>query len=458
MARSVRPHATIRRRSRILRGRHPLASVRAAAAGPRAARQRWRRRPSHSQPSALPVVGRVRRPGCCSGCSRPPELIGIDNPAVPVASVPDLSRHRIFIVTTREASEVVGAFYSAGRAPELGLASVEVSVPPNHVLGHLERPERLPPDPRTEFAVVDPVVYRSDAAFVSEIDRELASRPVGQRKLLALRPRLQQHHERRAAAAGAVRRMTPGFQGVPVLFTWASAARAPRYVYDLNSALVARVKLKDMADILVRTNAESVDVFAHSMGAFLTMEGLVDAEQSRRPRQPQDHQPHHAGLARHRHRSVPHPDRASCRSRSAAGCICSSPGTTARCACRGGSPGGVPRVGAADAAELEQLGVTVIDLSEIRDSNSGSHSKFAGSPEVVQLIGAGLNSRAASARAAPPGSTGCWRTCRSASSATEAAPGTRFRAMLSRRVGARFRGDARCKRAERRHGSMSSAG
>jgi esterase/lipase superfamily enzyme len=52
----------------------------------------------------------------------------------------------------------------------------------------------------------------------------------------------------------------------------------------------------------------------------------------------------------------------------------------------------VPRVGVADTEELEALGVTVIDLSEIEDSASGSHSKYAGSPEVVQLIGAGLNS------------------------------------------------------------------
>ena len=37
----------------------------------------------------------------------------------------------------------------------------------------------------------------------------------------------------------------------------------------------------------------------------------------------------------------------------------------------------------ADTAELERLGVTVIDLSSIEDSSSGSHSKFAGSPEVV---------------------------------------------------------------------------
>jgi esterase/lipase superfamily enzyme len=48
-------------------------------------------------------------------------------------------------------------------------------------------------------------------------------------------------------------------------------------------------------------------------------------------------------------------------------------------------------VGAADGAVLEELGVTVIDLSEIDNSASGSHSKFAGSPEVVQLIGAAIN-------------------------------------------------------------------
>ena len=35
--------------------------------------------------------------------------------------------------------------------------------------------------------------------------------------------------------------------------------------------------------------------------------------------------------------------------------------------------------------------MTVIDLSKIEDSSSGSHAKFAGSPEVVRLLGAGLN-------------------------------------------------------------------
>ena len=324
------------------------------------------------------------------GCSRPPDLVGVDNPDVRAETVPSASRHRMFIMTTREASEVVGPFYSAARAPELGLASVDVTVPPNHVLGQLERPLSLPPDPRSEFAVVDPVVYRGEAAFLAEIDRELASRPPGQRRILLF------VHGYNNTTSDAILRFAQfvedtGFPGVPVLFTWASAARAPRYVYDLNSALVARGKLKEMSDILLRAHADGMDIFAHSMGTFLTMEGLVDAQLEGRLRRdgvidtimlasPDIDM----DLFRTQIETLPPwilekmyvlvsaDDRALRVSRLIAG--------------------GVPRVGAADTAELEALGLTVIDLSEIDDSSTGSHSKFAGSPEVVQLIGAGLKS------------------------------------------------------------------
>jgi len=325
-----------------------------------------------------------------ASCSRPPELVGIDNPEVRAESVPQVSRHRVFIMTTRKASEVVGALYSAGRAPDLGLASVEVTVPPDHVTGQLERPARLPPDPRTEFAVVDPVVYRNHASFISEIDRELAMRPPGQRRILLF------VHGYNNTTSDAILRFTQfvedtGFPGVPVLFTWASAAKAPRYVYDLNSALVARGKLKELSDILASTDAEGVDIFAHSMGTFLTMEGLVDAQLEGRLnrggrietimlaspdididlfRTQIELLP--PSIIEKMYLLVSADDRALRVSRLIAG--------------------GVPRVGAADTAELESLGMTVIDLSEIDDSSSGSHSKFAGSPEVVQLIGTGLNS------------------------------------------------------------------
>lgn len=324
------------------------------------------------------------------GCSRPPELVGIDNPVTAAETVPGVSRHRIFIMTTREATEVVGAFYSGERAPDLGLASVDVTVPPTHITGELERPKHLPPDPRTEFAVVDPVVYRSDRSFVEEVNRELAKRPKDQQKVLIF------VHGFNNTTSDAILRLSQfvedtNFQGVPVLFTWASAAKASRYVYDLNSALIARGKIKELASVIAQTRATDIDVFAHSMGGLLTMEGLVDGQQEGRlgRRKNIDHivlaSPDiDIDLFRTQLQQLPpsivekifvlvsKDDKALRFSRLIAG--------------------GVPRVGAADAASLEELGVVVIDLSEIDNSSSGSHSKFAGSPEVVQLIGVGLNS------------------------------------------------------------------
>lgn len=324
------------------------------------------------------------------GCSRPPPLVGIDNPEVPAESLADVSRHKLFILTTREESELTGVFYSSERAPELGTASVDVTIPPNHVVGSLERPKRLPPDPRTEFAVVDPVVYRDDASFASEVNLELARRPPGKRSILLF------VHGYNNSTSDAILRLAQfvkdtQFQGVPVLLTWASANRTSRYVYDLNSALIARGKLKEAADMLSSTRAESIDIFAHSMGAFLTMEGLVEAQQT--GRLGKGKQIDNIMLA------SPDIDMDLFREQisqlspaivSKIYVLISGDDAALRISRR--LAGGIPRVGAANAVELEDLGVVVIDLSKIEDSSSGSHTKFAGSPEVVKLIGAGLNS------------------------------------------------------------------
>jgi esterase/lipase superfamily enzyme len=339
--------------------------------------------------SSLPVVLALIA-ALLAACTRPPDLIGIDNPDVPVESVPDLTRHQIFIATTRQASEVTSTFFSSGRAPDVGLASVVVTVPPNHVVAELERPTRLPPDPRTEFTVVDPVVYGADTAFIAEVRRELARRPVGQRRLLLF------VHGYNTTASDAILRLAQfvedsGFEGVPVLFTWASAGRLSRYVYDLNSALIARSEVQDVVGILERTGAENVEVFAHSMGTFLTMEALVDGAQTGRLNRRASSINHivlaspdiDLDLFRRQLGELPLAIREKIY-------LLISKDDGALRASRV-IAGGVPRVGAADAEELGKLGVTVIDLSEIDDSTSGSHTKFVGSPEVVRILGVGLN-------------------------------------------------------------------
>ncbi len=324
-----------------------------------------------------------------ASCGRAPDLIGIDNPEFPAASVAEASRQKIYVMTTRAADEVTAVFYGSRRAPELGLASLVVSIPPNHEVGKIERPRRLPPDPRTEFAIVDPVVYETDAAFLNDLNTELRKRPAGKRDILFFVHGYNTTASDAALLLGQFVEDT-GFTGVPILFTWASAASAPRYVYDLNSALIARRQIIQVSRLLNRSIADSGDLFAHSMGTFLTMEGMV--EQSLTGRFDSRVALRHIVLASPdidvdlfvaqlaylpkdvRDRIfllVSQDDRALRLSRRIAG--------------------GVPRTGALPAEALEGLGLTVIDLTEVDDKTSLSHSKFADSPEVVRLIGEGLN-------------------------------------------------------------------
>ncbi len=325
------------------------------------------------------------------GCAGQPDLIGVDNPDVPTASVVEATTHKIFIATTRAQSDELGEFFSGARATEIGLASVDVSIPPTHEVGQLERPKRLPPDPRKEFAVVNPVVFANDDAFVQSLNRALRQRPKGKRDVLFF------VHGYNNSTSDAVLRLAQfvedtEFQGVPVLFDWASANKLTRYVYDLNSALIARSKLGDVGAVLARSQAEHYTIFAHSMGGFLTMEALTAAAQTNRL--------NYTGRLRNIVLASPDVDldlfttHMEIIGRKAGEIFVLHSKDDAALNVSRALAGGVPRVGAADSAALAQLGVVAIDLSEIEDSASGSHSKFAGSPEIVQLLGYGLNQHA----------------------------------------------------------------
>ncbi|MGE4326487.1 MAG: alpha/beta hydrolase [Pseudodonghicola sp.] len=324
-----------------------------------------------------------------SGCSRPAELIGVDNARAPALSFADTTPHKIFITTSRARSDKAGQFYSGARSSHLGLASVLLTVPPDHVSGAVERPRVLPPDPRTQFAVVEPEVYETDTAFIRAINAELAKRPAKDRSILFF------VHGYNMTMSDAVLRVgqfvqDSGFTGVPVVFSWASAGRESHYVYDINSTLSARHMLDQASELLTRTNASGFDVFAHSMGGFLTMEVMVQSGLSGTLDS--------SGKLNNIMLAAPDIDIDVFRSQLAQihhkvgniYVLVSQDDFALRLSRQ--VSGGVVRVGAADAAELAKLGVTVIDLSRVRDSGSGTHSKFAGSPEVVQMIGQSLQS------------------------------------------------------------------
>lgn len=322
-----------------------------------------------------------------TACAAEPELIGVDNPEIPVANVAEATKRTVFIASTRERSDQEGALFSTNRSDTVALASVTVSIPPTHEIGKIERPKRLPPDPRKEFAIVDPVVFGNDQAFVRSINSELSMLPPGERDILFF---VHGYNNTTSDAALRLAQFVEdsGYNGVPVLFDWASAAQLKKYVFDLNSVLIARESMRGLGALLGQTKADGYDIFGHSMGTLLTMEAMRDASlrgvlnQSGRLKNIVLASPDiDLDLFRAQLKEInseldifvllSRDDRALRVSRVIAG--------------------GVPRVGAGNAEELAKLGVVVVDLSEIEDSSSGTHSKFAGSPEIVKILGAGLN-------------------------------------------------------------------
>jgi len=322
-----------------------------------------------------------------SACSHSPQLIGIDNPDKPAATVELAQKHKVFIATTRQATEVVGAFYSANRAPDLGFASVVVSIPPNHVPGQLERPRKMPPDPTKEFAIIQPLVYDTSAAFVQALNQSLSKLPRQEQNILLF------VHGYNNTISDSILRIAQfvedtDFTGVTVLFSWASAAKTTHYVYDLNSAFTARSKLLEVAEILAKTNAVGFDLVAHSMGALVAMEAIVQANLAKVYNR--------SGRLQNVLLAAPDIDIDLFRAQ-----MSQIPRTNLNYYILVSDDdhalsfsemisGGVKKVGSANAVELAEMGVTVIDISQIDDSSSGAHSKFAGSPEIVQLIGQSL--------------------------------------------------------------------
>ena len=66
-----------------------------------------------------------------------------------------------------------------------------------------------------------------------------------------------------------------GFNGRPILFSWPSHGIPTGYGYDKDSANYSRDALQQLIDGLAREKSlERVDIFAHSMGTWLTMETL----------------------------------------------------------------------------------------------------------------------------------------------------------------------------------------
>ena len=304
------------------------------------------------------------------------------------------SNHTLLVATTRERDERPGTLFNGERGRSVHYATLTVSIPPTHIPGKIEWASTPPGNPATNVVVRDEASLDGDKTFLVALNAQLAMHPKGSRKVFVFI-----HGYNTLFAEGLYRFAQVVHDskatGVPVLFTWASRGKLAAYVYDNNSATAARDDLEHTLRLLLASNADQVDILAHSMGNWVTVEALrkikmsgnllmqsgkigniflaapdidVDVFKSQMRRFGKPRKPFYIVLSED--------DKALGLSKFIAG--------------------GENRVGDdTNIRELEELGATVIDLTNVHGDDPSDHDKFVQlatvAPELRAVLGQGIS-------------------------------------------------------------------
>ena len=287
------------------------------------------------------------------------------------------------VATVRERTDQSSIAYSRSRSEDLIFSEIDVRIPAQHRAGSVETASSRP-DPKRHFTATNYAPLPDDAAMIAELNRRLASRPVAQREAFIF-----VHGYNNNFAEGLFRnaQIVHDYEigSVPIYFSWASAASFTRYLYDRDSAIIARKGLAQTLELATKTKANGIVLVGHSMGAVVIMEALrtlslekrqdvlkrikgvllaapdLDPDLFRSQIQDIDPLPKPFTIV------VSRRDRALDISRRLAG--------------------GEPRIGSGhDIAFLQNKNVQVLDLSQV---DSGGHSVFASSNTLIKLLGSG---------------------------------------------------------------------
>jgi esterase/lipase superfamily enzyme len=318
----------------------------------------------------------------------------------PVAeNVTGATNHKLLVATTRERDERPGTLFNGERGKSLHYATLTVSIPPTHIPGKIEWALTPPGNPATNFVVRDEASLDGDKAFVQALNAQLAMHPKGSRKVFMF------IHGYNTMFAEGLYRFAQVVNdskatGVPVLFSWASRGKLAAYVYDNNSATAARDDLAHTLRLILASNADQINILAHSMGNWVTVEALrqikisgnlqyaskfgdiflaapdidVDVFKSEMRAFGKPRRPFYIVLSKD--------DKALGFSKFIAG--------------------GENRVGAdGNIVELEALGATVIDLTDVKGDDPSNHDKFVQlatvAPELRTVLAQGIGANDATA-------------------------------------------------------------
>lgn len=175
---------------------------------------------------------------------------------------------RILTVTTRNRAAPGQNVFTAEKSVEPNYARFDVSIPPNHKPANIEWPKGKTVNPRTDFAVLSQAAL-DRKQFLADLKASAAD---GGRPGVFIHGFNNNFQE--ALYRMAQLKADADFEGTPIVFSWPSFASIPAYVADKEAATYSRDALAALLVDLASAGRGDVNVFAHSMGGWLTVEAL----------------------------------------------------------------------------------------------------------------------------------------------------------------------------------------
>lgn len=207
-----------------------------------------------------------------AGCSaRPtPDVL------VPIAREPRFTdKVHMYVATTRvHGSPTDPEAYTAERSRQLNYAELTVSIPKTHRPGQIEWPDQYPADVTRQFVTTEREAIEKPA-FLTHVARSAAVN--GGKVLVFVHGYNTLYEESVYRFAQIVH--DSGFQGTAILFSWPSRGKVGGYLSDREASTYSRDYMERLLlDLAAESSVSSINILAHSMGNFLTMETLRQAK------------------------------------------------------------------------------------------------------------------------------------------------------------------------------------
>lgn len=295
-------------------------------------------------------------------------------PKKPKAVVP------IFITTSRGRENNLYLPFGSKRSLNLNYARVDVGIPVAHEKGAVEANGNKP-NPGEHFAAVSMQTYKDRQAFKAALNQALANLHDKNKEILVF---IHGYNNNFAESTFRAAQIAYDYKldAVTVHYSWPSGGALGLYVFDRDSADFARDGFADLLQLVSETNAKQINVVAHSMGNYVTMEALrtLALKKQRGP------------INRISNLLLAAPDIDVDVFQTQLKDINGLPKSTAvqvssndkALTVSGTITGGHARVGdGSDIAKLNEEGITVLDMSNV---DGGSHAVFASSPTLMALV------------------------------------------------------------------------